>query len=469
LFAVFVRCSRTAAEDGEEAEWGEKKADPSRATVSIHGVYEPDTVRQAFLTTEDEKIRKQDIPERLFLGQDERAVHDEDEREKEAMWILQRLNLQEFASTVKPAIVFALKSLVVDHLEPPYINQYQSEYLSILNMEHLWQIVDLDKEWNVMALKKESLEKLLRESGDTDNFVAYNALADNAGDEQSLNDLYAYVKLTFAKKAKVAGEGDADDESDDDDPMDTAGASSASSRRAKKRNLYTIGRKAGLNKFAIKFALSAAQLGEAMASTDGLNRLLPGTPRDPESKPISPQQFVSDNKDSFPTVKDLMGMSCGMLAYEISMEPRVRKAMRDVFRNHASISTVPLKSKETELDVFHTHFEVAYINRKPVMGFLHKQPRAAGQPMPATLYLKMLDAEKAGYITLTFDLPNSEIFLDRLEPVRQESVTLTRCMWILTSAFAVLSSLPISSSSTTRLLSAALSGMMCGPKCSPPP
>jgi len=154
-----------------------------------------------------------------------------------------------------------------------------------------------------------------------------------------------------------------------------------------------------------------------MASTDGLNRLLPGTPRDPESKPISPQQFVSDNKDSFPTVKDLMGMSCGMLAYEISMEPRVRKAMRDVFRNHASISTVPLKSKETELDVFHTHFEVAYINRKPVMGFLHKQPRAAGQPMPATLYLKMLDAEKAGYITLTFDLPNSEIFLDRLEPL----------------------------------------------------
>ena len=36
-------------------------------------------------------------------------------------------------------------------------------------------------------------------------------------------------------------------------------------------------------------------------------------------------------------------MACGMLAYEVAMEPRVRKEMREVFRTNTTISTHPVK------------------------------------------------------------------------------------------------------------------------------
>ena len=45
-----------------------------------------------------------------------------EDRELEAAWILKKLNLDDTYATIKPAIIHALKALVVDHLEPPYIN-----------------------------------------------------------------------------------------------------------------------------------------------------------------------------------------------------------------------------------------------------------------------------------------------------------------------------------------------------------
>ena len=113
-------------------------------------------MKQAFLTAEDEKIRKSNVPERLFGAIAGRVEVDDAaadaERELEAAWILQQLNLDDTYSTIKPAIVHALNAMVVDHLEPPYINQYQSEYLSTLNMDHLWQIMDLDKDWCLLVV-----------------------------------------------------------------------------------------------------------------------------------------------------------------------------------------------------------------------------------------------------------------------------------------------------------------------------
>ena len=53
------------------------------------------------------------------------------------------------------------------------------------------------------------------------------------------------------------------------------------------------------------------------------------------------------------------------------------------------------------------------------MGFMQKEAhRVAGQPMPGSLYLKMIDAEKADYIVVSFDLPAASVFMDRLEPVK---------------------------------------------------
>ena len=80
--------------------------------------------------------------------------------------------------------------------------------------------------------------------------------------------------------------------------MDLDGGNAGQARRAKKRNLYTICRKAGLMNFTNKFALSAMQLGHALQKNAMQNRLLPQTPRDQESKPIPPKQFEKDNKEA---------------------------------------------------------------------------------------------------------------------------------------------------------------------------
>ena len=124
------------------------------------------------------------MPERLYGSVAGRVDMDGAEREREAAWILQQLNLDDTYSTIKPAIVHALEAMVVEHLEPPYINQYQSEYLSTLNIDHLWQIMDLDRDWCDMAAKKRALKKLLRDSGNTDAFLEYDKVADDANDDQ---------------------------------------------------------------------------------------------------------------------------------------------------------------------------------------------------------------------------------------------------------------------------------------------
>ena len=80
--------------------------------------------------------------------------------------------------------------------------------------------------------------------------------------------------------------------------MDLDGGNAGQARRAKKRNLYTICRKAGLTNFTNKFALGAMQLGHALQKNAMENRLLPQTPRDQDSKPIPPKQFEKDNKEA---------------------------------------------------------------------------------------------------------------------------------------------------------------------------
>ena len=66
--------------------------------------------------------------------------------------------------------------------------------------------------------------------------------------------------------------------------MDLDGGNAGQARRAKKRNLYTICRKAGLMNFTNKFALSAMQLGHALQKNAMQNRLLPHPPTSVQSK-----------------------------------------------------------------------------------------------------------------------------------------------------------------------------------------
>lgn len=103
----------------------------------------------------DDEIRKLDVPERFQERQAalERAGPQEAEAlAAEAEWIWTKLNLgggkdvKLDAEAVRDAIKLVIQYIREQQLEVPFIHCYRQEYLSILSLQNLWKIFDLDQE-----------------------------------------------------------------------------------------------------------------------------------------------------------------------------------------------------------------------------------------------------------------------------------------------------------------------------------
>ncbi|KAM3567336.1 hypothetical protein VYU27_010516, partial [Nannochloropsis oceanica] len=138
-------------EEGEEGEGRRRRAHAEKEGEREGGRMarmEPALVKEHFLTAEDERIRKEDVPERLQGGgvgvRRGTRVLDEIEREEEAEWIVEQLRLpyQGDRTKQRDAVKKALEFLQVSLYEVPFIWANRRDYLTphLPDRSYLWQI-----------------------------------------------------------------------------------------------------------------------------------------------------------------------------------------------------------------------------------------------------------------------------------------------------------------------------------------
>jgi transcription elongation factor SPT6 len=117
---------------------------------------EPAVLKEHFMTAEDERIRKEDMPERTQLRKPRNRTMDDIERREEANWILDQLQLTtNDSSPALDVVTKVLELLDIEKLEVPFIWAYRKDYVyPCLDRDQLWRIAALDSKWEALQMRK---------------------------------------------------------------------------------------------------------------------------------------------------------------------------------------------------------------------------------------------------------------------------------------------------------------------------
>jgi len=97
-------------------------------------------------------------------------------------------------------------------------------------------------------------------------------------------------------------------------------------------------------------------------------------------------------------------------AMELAFEPRIRKALREVFEMNAYVSTKPTAKGRNEIDFFHELYGLQHLSNVPLTKYLEDMSSES----ESLEYLRLLKAEKTGHIETVIHLPVKEDSLAKL-------------------------------------------------------
>ena len=225
----------------------------------------------------------------------------------------------------------------------------------------------------------------------------YSLQIENTYDELYLRDVLKYLDM-LVKGAETKNKtilNDVDNEFDymDDDGEKIKEMSSLRGRRtiASGKDLYRkYCRMERLREFAEYFVIPVSEFGDSMRH--GFKSEPPPTP--PQTAQESASQYVDD--DLLKSEDAVLKAVTIIIASELSAEPNVRDAIRFQYRRHIRISTKPTPKGLTVITPFSPLFGIHYLEDKPLYEFFEKDK---------TLFNRLVDAEKNGLISVTFQLP----------------------------------------------------------------
>ena len=123
--------------------------------------FEPQLLKEYYVSADDENIRRRDIPERLQCRQlptvRRRRAQFERDLDAESKWVAHKMKKvsEEEVEAVKRCLVFFNE----DALEPPYVAAYRRDDLAPVQVEELWRIHDLDEEWCSLVQKRKDSQR----------------------------------------------------------------------------------------------------------------------------------------------------------------------------------------------------------------------------------------------------------------------------------------------------------------------
>jgi transcriptional accessory protein Tex/SPT6 len=273
----------------------------------------------------------------------------------------------------------------------------------------LWAVQKLTQKWKSLQRLKEAREKSFNEALTAATTVEERNAVQECLDAletvtsiEALEDLDAKFRLVApAPEDAVAAlslEGPEGEEGEDGGAAATAAAAAKKDqrggipRRARRANAHQIAVKAGLQDAARSLGLSAAQFAENLIGGYQVH-----VTTDPSVPPmVLAAQFVDPDVPARQTPDLVLRSATLILAAEIAAEPAVRKTVRDFFFEKARLSTLVTPAGAATLTPFHPLGVAKRLHDKRIKDF------------NSDTYLRVLEAEKAGYIKVKISLKGSD-------------------------------------------------------------
>ncbi|KAL4442498.1 hypothetical protein ABPG77_005082 [Micractinium sp. CCAP 211/92] len=345
---------------------------------------------------------------------------------------------------LRQAIRAVLEQHYEQHLEIPFIAQYRKELCGellavrssdepqgldhdgaagvppgiirasnrrIRRYEVLFAVHQLAQRWKAMQVRREArqraYEKALGETLHSGEQAAIQACIDllkQARSMEELDDCEAKFRLATQQSAT------------EDALSQLSLGGGPAGRRPQKTSTYSLCIRAGLGDWVAGLGLTAAQLAENVEA--GYRKHIP---TDLQITPAEHSEKFVAAAGGFSTPDAVQKGGCHVAAMQIAAEPLLRQEVRRQYQEHATVTTKPTAEGEATLNAFHV---------------LGPAKRLAGKPLSkfegSDLFLRVLQAEKAGLITVEVGLPEKrvELLLESLsEPYISDGLSVAAHRW----------------------------------------
>ena len=268
----------------------------------------------------------------------------------------------------------------------------------------LWAVLHLSQKWRALQrmkeIRRDAFENALITAATEEESSAIQACLEALAVVNTMEALHD-VDLKFQLVAPQPEDAVAALELDEDGEQQQNGGSNSSRqqqqqngggalRRRRRATAHQLGLRAGLREAANAFGLSAAQFAENIEA--GYQRHVP---TDSFSTPAElAAQYVDPDHPTRRDAEMVMRSAALILATEIAAEPAVRKAVRDYFWANATLSTSVTPAGIATLTPFHPLGITKRLKGKDLRSMGGK----------SDTYLRVSEAEKAGYVTVSIDV-----------------------------------------------------------------
>ena len=452
------------AEDGTDSRDRSmsSKKKKKKARKSIFELYEPAELERNHLTSVDNDIRNNDMPERFQLRTFPVTPCNEVEIRQEAQWIYKNLysidmiTRQEKINSTgrspfggrKPEsvlcdIVDVLNFIRNDSLEVPFIAFYRKDYFSNdTNIHDLWLIYRWDEKWCQLQERKKNLLKLLENMQNyqlalimqnhdqplPDNFRRITERdirrIESIESFEEFTDYYLNFQLYYSKdmpemkkyiidqrreekarkKLQTILELE-DSEIKTEEPEEDEEEIELTERMgflklSMRRDTYSVCNEYGIGGLAAKFGLTPEQFGEHLLEGYHKHEL--------EQLEFDPIDAANEHLSKrFNTPERALEAATFMVGRQLSCDPSVRKTVRQVFYERAKINAKPTKRGIKEIDESHYCYTLKYLENKPISSFVNEQ------------FLLLQNAKNEGLmqftITIDEDNRNNQSYLDEIK------------------------------------------------------
>ncbi|ODN05104.1 Transcription elongation factor SPT6 [Orchesella cincta] len=350
---------------------------------------------------------------------------------------------EEVKPQIIPKIRKALEFMRTWLFEVPFIAFYRKEFVHPdLSINDLWKIYRLDARFCQLKNRKSKLIELFRNMREhqTDLIMAMtdDPISDSmrlitdedleriksikSADE--LKDMYLFFSLYYAdevpnmkeglirkrmKERQCAMNAAAADrgkgENGEEPPPEPDGGAKSSIKRKIGGGAYAMCKKMGVDSFLTKFGLSPEKFAENLRDNYQRHEV-----DQHSSEPLEAAKEMLSER--LKTPEEVLKAAKLMMATQISREPDVRRCVREVFFERATISCHPTTKGQKEIDEAHPCFSMKYIKEKPVRDLTPDQ------------FMKLSLAEEDRFLSISLGEKISGMmapnYIDEVKPLFQK-------------------------------------------------
>lgn len=383
-----------AGDEGEEE--GEEAPE-----LQLTDVFEPSELSARMLTTEDNAIRSEDIPERYQLLRQRLQQHSyelsETEFTEKKQWvadkILERKSVDpELVEATTTAVKQVVEFIARENLEVPFIWHHRQDYLvhfsspsseavktQLLTLDDLWRIVDFDLDFHAIVERRGAATKLTSAA-----FPEYDQNAEqdaeqngSAGEHNTSGDSLSRVRH-FLAQAKAGVEFQ--------DIIDfiqfSASAQLRAARRHSRFSSFDRVRNGPTMELVTAFNLDPVAVYEHMLSDSPLKH---------EDMSLTPNE-VQNELGASASVHDALNYA----AHSLAFDPDLRKFFRSAFEQHAKVDLVLTDDGRRKITSNSSFADLKY-SYNWTLSELREQP---------ALFLRMLAAEAQGLLIIRAQYPS---------------------------------------------------------------